>query len=81
MANEFIEVKWEVADGYAGKSRPQYTRICIADIMDCDCEQEVKTLIDDAIEEDFLRKICTDYGESVYEDALSLFAEKEADND
>lgn len=79
MANEFIQVKWEVADGYAGKSRPQYTKIHISDIMDCESEEEVKTLIDDAIEEDFSRKICTDYGDDVYEDALSLFAEKETE--
>ena len=80
MANEFIEVRWEVDDGYAGKTRPQHTRISIADIMDCSSDDEVRTLIDDAIKEDFEQKISAYYGNSVYEDALSLFEEKEPED-
>lgn len=57
MANEFIEVRWEVEDGYAGKTRPQYTKIRIADIMDCWSEDEVKSLIDDCIQADFEHRI------------------------
>lgn len=78
MSGEFIEVDWEVSDGYAGKSRPQHTKICIADIMDCESEDDVKALIDDCIAADFEQKIQADYGNDVYEEALNVFAEKEA---
>ncbi len=61
-----ITVKWEVADGYAGASRPQRT---IVDTDDCDWdemnEQERKEWIAESVQYDFEQKISfeiTNYG-------------------
>ena len=76
--SEKIEVRWEVADGYTGRTRPQTTRIDHSDIVDCDSEDEVKKLIEDSIQEDFEQKISPDYGNAVYAEALELWREMKA---
>jgi hypothetical protein len=73
-----LEVRWEVADGYAGRTRPQTTRIDHSEIMDCDTEEEVRRLIEDSIQNDFEQKISADYGESAYTDVLEFWREAKA---
>ncbi len=79
MSHDKIEVTWEVADGYAGRTRPQRTKISHTDIVDCDSEDEVKKLIEESIQEDFEQKISPDFGESVYTEALELWREAQAE--
>jgi hypothetical protein len=79
MSHDKIKVTWEVADGYAGRTRPQTTKIDHSDIVDCDSEDEVKKLIEDSIQEDFDQKISPDYGTSVYTEALELWTQSQAE--
>lgn len=55
--SDYIDVSWEVDDGYTGKSRPQSTRIYIEEIDHCTTEQEVENAINEAIEEDFRQSV------------------------
>jgi len=50
-------VRWEVEDGYCGKSRPQSTEISDDDLSNCDTEEERDALIEDCIQEDFENRI------------------------
>lgn len=81
MSHDKIEVTWEVADGYAGRTRPQTTKIDHSEIVDCDSEDEVKWLIEEAIQSDFEQKISPDIGESVYAEALELWREARAERE
>ena len=60
---EPIEVKWEVEDGYAGKSRPQTTIVDIekhhmpASEWDELSQEEKEFVIYEAVQEDFDQKI------------------------
>jgi hypothetical protein len=73
-----IEVTWEVADGYAGRSRPQYTKIDHSEILDCETETEVRSLVKDSIQKHFEQKISADYGEDAYTDVLEFWREMKA---
>jgi 23S rRNA U2552 (ribose-2'-O)-methylase RlmE/FtsJ len=79
MSHDKIEVTWEVADGYAGRTRPQRTKISHSDILDCESEEDVRTCVEDSIREDFEQKISPDFGESVYSEALELWREAQAE--
>ncbi len=68
---EKITVRWEVADGYSGKSRPQTTIIDVEkDLMSAEewndlSEDEREEHIDSIVQEDFEQKISfgiDDYG-------------------
>ncbi len=68
---EKIKIKWEVEDGYVGKSRPQITTIDVEKhIMSEEDwnalnEDEKKEVIEQAVEEDYKQKISfsiSDYG-------------------
>lgn len=55
-------IKWEVTDGYAGKSRPQETKVDILDHMDSEewenlSKDEKAEFIFDIVQEDFESKI------------------------
>ncbi|MHA1856925.1 MAG: hypothetical protein ACTSYY_12850 [Promethearchaeota archaeon] len=56
-----IRVKWQVNDGYAGKSRPQETLFESRDYTETDWEKlphnEKEDIIDQAVQEDFEQKI------------------------
>ena len=47
------EVRWEVDDGYSGKSRPQYTYIPNDEIDACETQDELNLLVDVYINHDF----------------------------
>ena len=79
VSHDKISVTWEVADGYAGRTRPQTTKISHSEIVDCDSEDEVKKLIEDSIQDDFDQKISPDYGASVYTEALELWKQSQAE--
>ncbi len=65
-----IKIRWEVEDGYVGKSRPQKTVFNTNDYMnDEDWEDldqsEKEQMIEDAVQKDFCQKITfciEDYG-------------------
>ena len=78
MSDDKIEVEWEVADGYAGKSRPQITRIRREEIESAIDEADVKEIIEQSIQSDFESKIAPDYGESVYTEALAIWRQSQA---
>ncbi len=50
-------VRWEVADGYAGGSRPHTTTIDDDELEECETEEERQDLINDYIQNDFDQKI------------------------
>ncbi|MBD3351724.1 MAG: hypothetical protein GF364_09590 [Candidatus Lokiarchaeota archaeon] len=52
-----MKVRWEVNDGYIGKSRPQYTIIDDDDLDECETEEDREKLIEDMIQEDFEQRI------------------------
>lgn len=52
-----MKIKWQVEDGYVGKSRPQKTEIDDSELADCETWSEAEKLISDAIQEDFSQKI------------------------
>ena len=55
-----MKIKWEVSNGYAGKSRPQVTKIDDNDILDCDTVDEAVEYVDQCIQEEFVNKITFD---------------------
>lgn len=65
-----IIAKWEVYDGYVGKSRPQETKFNTDDIMDEDdwfalSDDEKHEIIEEAVQADYEDKISfeiEDYG-------------------
>ena len=67
---EKIKVRWEVEDGYVGKSRPQTTIIDIEQLMDIEeweamTEDKKREFIEEIVQEDFEQKISfgiSDYG-------------------
>jgi hypothetical protein len=83
MSHDKIEVRWEVADGYSGRTRtrtrPQTTTISHSDILSCDSEEDVKGLIEESIEADFEQRISPDYGEDTYAKALEIWREAQAE--
>ena len=48
-----MKIKWEVEDGYVGKSRPQYLTIDDKEIEDCETEEEKQALIEEYVKDDF----------------------------
>jgi hypothetical protein len=55
--DETIEIKYEVEDGYVGKSRPQGFTFDLFDIIYCDSVYEAMVQIEAAVEEDFRNRI------------------------
>jgi ribosomal protein S26 len=79
MIQDKIQVTWEVADGYAGKSRPQTTRIRREEIESAIDEADVREIIEQSIQSDFESKIAPDYGESAYTEALEIWKQAQAE--
>lgn len=52
-----MKIRWEVEDGYVGKSRPQQTVIPDDEIAQCNTPEERERLIEDYVREDFQNKI------------------------
>ena len=63
MSGNQIKVTWEVEDGYAGQSRPQYTYIERADWESCETDQERDDLVDECVQGDFENNITWAVGE------------------
>ena len=51
-----MRVRWEISDGYVGKSRPHYTEIPDEEFDGLN-EEEKEQLIDDWVEEEFNNKV------------------------
>ena len=52
-----MKVRWEVEDGYVGKSRPQYTEIDDEELEDYPEGEERENFINECIQDDFDQKI------------------------
>jgi len=53
-----LQIRWEVEDGYVGKSRPQRTSISIDELIDnCETEKDVLDYINDDVKSDFEQRI------------------------
>ena len=63
---------WEAADGYAGKSRPQYLDISADDVRDAGSIGEAMEMMWQAVQEDFERCVTP---EALNEDDFFAWAE------
>ena len=71
IRGDLVFVRYEINDGYAGKSRPQTVMIPVLDVGVCDDAEEVEALIAAEIEEDIMNKGYRWYkGEPDYEALL-----------
>jgi len=52
-----MEIRWQAYDGYAGGSRPQYTKVDDGDIEDCETVEEAMELIMELVQNDFNQKV------------------------
>ena len=48
-----MRIRWEIDDGYAGGSRPQYTEIPNYELAECETDEERERLIREYIQQDF----------------------------
>lgn len=58
--NERITITYGVDDGYVGGDRPQHVTIYMSDLEDCETDEEIETIIDEAVE-DHMRQTITPY--------------------
>lgn len=52
-----MRIMYEIQDGYAGKSRPQYVNVPDDELNEYETYEEKKQLIDDAVQEHFEQNI------------------------
>lgn len=62
-----MRVKWEVEDGYAGKSRPHYIDVPDDELEECETDQEREKLIDEYVQEEFDSKIFPTWDRGILE--------------
>lgn len=55
--------QWEVRDGYAGKSRPQFTDVSDEELLECESIDEAIRLVNDAIQDDYNTNIMPEWDE------------------
>lgn len=78
---DYIDVTWEVEDGYAGKSRPQKTRVYLDDIQDSETAEDMIHALRYLIQEDFNEKIDWYTIKSLEEIAQEILRMRGAAND
>ena len=59
-----MRIMYEIQDGYAGKSRPQYVNVSDDELNECETYEEKKQLIEDAVQEHFEQNIYPFWNES-----------------
>jgi hypothetical protein len=52
-----MKIRWEVDDGYAGKSRPHFVEVDDDELAECETEEERNELINDYVKNEFENKI------------------------
>ncbi len=57
QSEQMVEVKWQVADGYCGGSRPQSTELHLEDFDVEMSEGEIEDLIYEMVDDDFRQTI------------------------
>lgn len=73
-----IEVRWQVEDGYCGKSRHQNFDLDLEDFAGCESEVEYEHVLDGAVQEEFENRIawrCDNYEDIIA--AAMLYNETE----
>ena len=68
--SEYIDVRWEVDDGYVGKTRSQRTRIYLEDLAPLDTEAEVMDHVEEAIREDLMNRIIYSFVDDSIDDKI-----------
>lgn len=48
-----LKIRWQVDDGYAGGSRPQYSFVDKEEYDSCETEEEKQELVDTIVRQDF----------------------------
>ncbi len=71
-----MEVRWEVEDGYVGKSRPQSFELNLEELIDGDYEiEDAMSQVHDEVQEEFVNRITwcfSNYDEVLAEVGLLL---------
>ena len=52
-----MEIRWEVDDGYCGKSGPQHIEIPDEELLECEDWDDARVYIDEVVEEAFRTEI------------------------
>jgi hypothetical protein len=76
--NDSFKIKWEAADGYVGKSRPQSFSISAEDVRFSGSLEQAVKLMEDMLFDDFQQKITP---EVLNEDDFSEWARAILDGD
>ena len=56
-----MKIRWEIGDGYVGKSRPQYTTIPDSEFEHADTKEEIHEIIQTWVDHDFHENITYDW--------------------
>jgi len=62
-----IEIKWQAADGYVGKSRPHSFRIYPEDYEDYEDDEDIVAELYILLQEDFLQKVSPEFTDDIDE--------------
>ncbi len=68
MSDSEIEVRYQVEDGYVGKSRPQRFEIELNEFQHCETHTEYEMCLDELIQEEFNQ--CISWGCENYTDII-----------
>lgn len=75
-----MRVKWEIADGYAGGSRPQYSDIPEDELRDLESVEEMIQFIDEYLYEDMSNRFYPAWDDEDYRSDLEGFLGAESDD-
>lgn len=78
--DDAVEVMWEIEDGYAGPSRPQYAYIPHDELMDCSTTAEVLDLIGDYVKAAFDDRISWAVSSRAERDVIELWKDLKEQN-
>lgn len=74
-----ITVRWEVEDGYVGKSRPQQFDLDLEDFNGCESQSDYELALEEAVQSEFDNRIswCADNYNEIIEAAKLYNATEE----
>lgn len=75
-----VEVLWDIDDGYAGPSRPQYAYIPKDELAECESASDVQDLIDDYVKAAFDDKILYGARSSSVDNVIELWKDLKEQN-
>lgn len=72
-----MKIIYEVEDGYVGSSRPQHVKVDDFELLDCDTIDEALELINNAVQDDFEKKVSWVLSSDVRAEVDMLFKPKQ----